>query len=297
MNPVLKLVPGEPPTAPIDTAATTSAHLVRCARCGELNGRSADACWHCEAELEWRAPLAGLVAVPPPPAVVHEAWHDLGEPPAVTAGHPASAANGPAGLQLDLPVLSSAVDPADWVGAQAAAPRAAALPGRAAAPWGVLGMLVGAGALVVGGVYLAFDVSGSDVPRRTAAALSMQREPVAAVRVPLPELAPVDAALRSAEQVLGARPAPEPDAPTAPTATPEPTPVPAGGARVAPAKSVAATTRPRAATRASVAPATPPVPTVAVTRPARSGPAPSIACTPNVVALGLCAAPSTTSKE
>lgn len=46
------------------TLAPRTAHLVPCAGCGALNGRSALACWNCEAELLAPSPFAQTVVAP-----------------------------------------------------------------------------------------------------------------------------------------------------------------------------------------------------------------------------------------
>ena len=80
------------------TQGLQTAHLVPCAGCGELNGRSALTCWSCEADLLALAPFAqtavAVAAAPAVPPIVELVVEP--EPAALAAG----AADGRRGLHL-----------------------------------------------------------------------------------------------------------------------------------------------------------------------------------------------------
>jgi hypothetical protein len=131
--PLLAAAPGPAPALDSTPAglfrSSHTAHLVPCSGCGALNGRSALACWSCEADLLALAPfaLAGPAAaaaeapivervVEPAPAagteVSSDGRHGLhlvarGSGPA--AVHAATAVAAP-GHTLDLPVLTALVE-------------------------------------------------------------------------------------------------------------------------------------------------------------------------------------------
>ena len=143
-SPLLAAAPGlapAPDSLPFirPSLGAPSAHLLPCAGCGALNGRSALACWSCEADLLALASFAPFV--PPVPAmaaveplVEHVVEHVV-EPEPAAPGASAEAADGRRGLHLvsrggapasvqpaptlaapeltpDLPVLTTVVEPA-----------------------------------------------------------------------------------------------------------------------------------------------------------------------------------------
>src|SRR5260221_1804907 len=81
-------------------------HLARCRRCGELNGRSAETCWNCEAELQSGTLPTGL---------------NPGLPSAANSDTP------PSSLLPEFPVLTSSVNSSELRAPYAEA-MAAALP-------------------------------------------------------------------------------------------------------------------------------------------------------------------------
>lgn len=350
MNPVLRLVSGDansPADAPIrefipgfeprpaaprvePTVALQTGHLGRCPRCGELNGRSAEACWNCEADLQTIGPRS-VQPAPEPVATAsnHEPWHDLGQD---AAGQPSSIAEATTlptstfraseNLGQPLPVLTLSVEPSDWMSAYAAqAPQ----PPVVVAPQRQWALVAAAAAILVVsvgvGAYLYVD---HDVPSRPSVAdLASMRErglanqavqPGARMTPPATsvggDLSKVDEALRTAEMLT--RPPLEAAAPAPVVPAAAPPVADAGQARAA--LQQAPRPRPRATPRSdvttalapestratltrSVRPAPTLVPVQEPTRSVRPPAAPVGPCTPTVAALGLCAAPSSQPKE
>lgn len=256
-------------------------HLVRCRRCGELNGRSADACWNCEADLQ-----AGTLPTGIPAAAnsEHAPSSLFPEPPLLTS-----------------PVSSNELRPAR--GATMPAPLPAPSLRRAPSTGLVATIALLTMLLAGGGLYYYFvDGPESEAARAAAAiaagraraaatpvqpAAAMVAAPAAAATPGNNELPSVDAALRAADLVsqqakpdsMGAYVAPTERVIAASTKTRS-----VAGSTAPPGASAKARAQARAAAQAAtVAP-----PAV------RSRPPAAVAgpCTPNVAALGLCSAPA-----
>ena len=265
-------------------------HLARCRRCGELNGRSAESCWNCEAELHSGTLPTGM---------------NPGPPSAANSDTP------PSSLLPEFPVLTSSVTSSELRASHAAAMPSAvpASSTRRGTAGNLVAMVVVLMVLAGAGTYLYLDSQESDTAAARSAAAARSRaatavrpaalaapaNPAATVappqaQSPSGELSAVDAALRTAE-LVSQQPKPE----TMPV-------------YVAPAERViAASTKTRSATAAAAAGKTrtasrslaPPTPAAAaapqVYAPAARvrPPAPAaVPCTPNVAALGLCGAPA-----
>ncbi len=97
VEPRLDARPIEP--APESALSARTAHLVPCARCGALNGRSALACWACEGDLLARGPLAAPISPPAPPTLVHAVVAPPVHPP-ISAVHDAAGTGAQRGLHL-----------------------------------------------------------------------------------------------------------------------------------------------------------------------------------------------------
>lgn len=301
IEPTHEFVPGfkaRPAGSPASVSATPAGsddahasllqtgHLVRCRRCGELNGRSADACWNCEAGLEFGTLPTGL----PPPA--------------------ANADAAPSSLFPDVPLLTSPVSSNElrstYGGAMPAPMPPASVrrgPGTGLVATIAVVMMVLAG----GGLYYVFDNHESEAARNAAAA-AMRPRPAAVVEpsavapsvgvapslgVEAPpassgELSSVDAALRAAELVSQQA---KPDSMAVYVAPSER--VIAASAKT---RSAASAGTPGAASRSRAAARNTAPGNVALPRapalPTRAPAAAAGPCTPNVAALGLCSAPA-----
>lgn len=326
MNSVLKLVKGDAAPAAelsageivpdlavhgLDVAAGGVAHLSHCPRCGELNGRSADSCWSCEADLHAAVPpsaalLRGAAALATGPAIAsagtsasadttvpeYQRWQDLGlDLSAVSAAVDAVSASiphGPALADRPLPVLTNSVR----LGPAAAAyPEYTPAVARAQArplSLGLIAASVGTAIVVLSiGLYLYIDRAEPDARPMPAALRAQPPEALpggatpAAVE-PGAGLSRADAALRAAELLTS----PAPTLTSSEFATPAPRATGADRAKPARRANPRDTTRSPATVPASAGAAPQ---TAATARPSAPNVTP---CTPTVLALGLCAGSS-----
>ena len=283
------------------------AHLLPCPSCGALNGRSALACWDCEASLltdppPWsnaateRAASRPAALTPPEAdadtpvteAVAQDDVRDLG--PASDA-QPLDPAPMPLPLRpsvdayesrLDLPVLTMAVAP----------PRK-----RPRRRWLIAsGVVVAMAAVLATVAALEFRRDAADVATRDAAALPWPPSPGVAAPAPAAATTPQPAAATTLSRGVpvtldfDSQPAPA----AGPTPPPPPRAVASRATRAAPAPAPDAAPPPPPAARPTArAPA--PAPARLPARPpayeAPAPPPPTVAgpCTANVAALGLCA--------
>lgn len=298
-EPIPEYVPGFEPrqagspasvSAPLSPPSSSSllqtGHLARCRRCGELNGRSAETCWNCEAELQSGTLPTGL---------------NPGPPSAANSDSP------PSSLLPEFPVLTSSVKSSELRASPAAAMPAGmpAASTRSGSAGNLVAMIVILLLLAGAGAYLYLDNQESETAAARSAAAARSRaatavrptalaapaNPTAAIapaQAPSPsgDLSAVDAALRAADLVSQPQPesmpayvAPAERVIAAPTRT-----------RSATATAVASKTRGAARSLAPAAAAAPPVyaPAIRVRPPAPA----AVPCTPNVAALGLCGAPA-----
>ena len=214
---------------PVAGVALQTGHLVKCPRCGEMNGRSAEACWKCESDLRAAAlsalikPAPVVVEAPPAPAPAPKPVAAAAAAPARTPAPAPAAQRPPIDLHLDLklPLLNDPAPDVLWgpgagMAGMSAAPAARAMPPdlRRLAPWALFAGFV---AIVLGlgiGTWLYLERDDEPVVRRPGPALAPARmaPPPAG---PHNELSAADAALRNAEALL-AQPGPEPEPAPAP---------------------------------------------------------------------------------
>ena len=265
-------------------------HLARCRRCGELNGRSAETCWNCEAELQSGTLPTGM---------------NPGPPSAANSDTP------PSSLLPEFPVLTSSVKSSELrspSGAMApsAVPVSSTRRGPAAS---LVAMIVVVLVLAGAGAYLYLDSQESETTAahgtadaRARAATAVRPAALAApsnlpaavapqqAQSPSGELSAVDAALRTAELVSQPKPESMPTyvapAERVIAASTKTRSAMAAGAAANKTRAAARTVAPTTAAAAAAPPVYAPAARV---RP----PAPATApCTPNVAALGLCSAPA-----
>jgi hypothetical protein len=254
-----------------------------------LNGRSAETCWNCEAELQSDTLPTGM---------------NPGPPSAANSDTP------PSSLLPEFPVLTSSVKSSDLRTSHAVAMPSAvpASSTRRGTAGNLVAMIVVLMVLAGAGTYLYLDSQESDTAAARSAAAARSRaatgvrpaalgapaNPTAMVappqvQSPSGELSSVDAALRTAELV--SRPQPE----TMPVYVAPAERVIAASTKTRSATAPGAASKTRTAARspapANAAAAAAPQVYAPATR--VRPPAPAAApCTPNVAALGLCGAPA-----
>jgi hypothetical protein len=318
-------IPGDAPRPALphleSSALIEPGHLTRCPQCGEMNGKSADTCWNCEIDLQTVGPR-GLVPSAAPVAASahdsptatapdHEAWHDLGLdlhlPQSALADAGSDSAMPPDDAYWSLPVLTSSIAPNELALTHAHHDQSVPGSGESRWPAGVKAVVAGVLVLFAACAYLYFDGMTPNAADSSPAAArdgGFSRAPGSTVSKVSPaadppggDLAHVDAALRTAERLV-AQPGPAVNVVPTKVAPAEPVVETPSWPRVA--QNHRGSSKARGSSRAAIAPATavapepePPRPIQRATVPA----APIGPCTPNVAALGLCAAPSSQPKE
>ena len=292
-SPLLAAAPGlapAPDSLPFirPSLGAPSAHLLPCAGCGALNGRSALACWSCEADLLALAPVAQAaqapVAAPPIVELVVEP-----EPAALAAS--AEASHGRRGLRLvsrssaavpaqDAPALAAPEHMLDLPVLTERVEEAASLP-PAQKAWRHDRAMI---ALVLAAVALLAAAAGLRW-------LAPPPEPVAGI-----PSAPATPLIGAAVEPPGWVPTPGAEPERARLSFPPVELAPAAATAEPPAAPAAPAARSRALPPARVVTAAPrPVPKPREIRETISPP--PAACTSNMAALGFCTLPPATAKE